>query len=385
MSYHNSRLDAIVAIQKDIEAGHLSRRQLLKRAAFLGLSMPLVMQLLAACGDSPTPTASSASTAATGATTAAGTTAVAGTTAAAAANAVPITKKVRLTYGSGGGITLFARTRGVFEPALAQQGIGVEWVGPFPNHAPSMQAVVGGSADFSFGGSTTPALAAIIAGNPLVFVSLIISNPKTTAILVKSTSGIKTVKDLVGKKVAVNRSGLGEFLLLAALEKNGVGFDKVERVYLNPPDADPAFGTDKVDAWAIWSGPRELAEVNYGAVPIFTDGGDLKPSEQVDTSSFLVLDDYAKNNVDVIKAVLAAYQVEADWSSKNTKDANDLSAKVNKYTQAVADKIGAYKTQTFLTKPDDKASFDLQYAADWLAARGVIPSKITVADHFAKL
>ena len=248
-----------------------------------------------------------------------------------------------------------------------------------------MQAVVGGSADFSFGGSTTPALAAILAGNPLVFTSLVVSNPKTTAVLVKSTSGIKSVKDLVGKKVAVNRSGLGEFLLLAALEKNGVSFDKVERVYLNPPDADPAFGTDKVDAWSIWSGPRELAEVNYGAVPIFTDGTDLKPNEQIDTTSFLVLEDFAKANVEVIKAVLAGYQVEAEWSSKNTKEANDLTTKIAGYSQAVSDKIGAYKTQTFLIKPDDKANFDLQYAADWLAERKIIPGKITVADHFAKL
>ncbi|MDR2165874.1 MAG: hypothetical protein LBO79_09740 [Zoogloeaceae bacterium] len=33
---------------------------------------------------------------------------------------------------------------------LGNKGIRVEWVGPFPNHAPTLQAVVGSSADFGF-------------------------------------------------------------------------------------------------------------------------------------------------------------------------------------------------------------------------------------------
>lgn len=46
----------------------------------------------------------------------------------------------------------------------------------------------------------------------------------------------------------MNRSGLGEFLLVAALEKHGVDRSKVRFVYLNPPEAAPAFGSGKVDA-----------------------------------------------------------------------------------------------------------------------------------------
>src|SRR3981081_2788659 len=81
------------------------------------------------------------------------------------------TDKVRLTWGLSG-LNLIAKARGEFEKLLAEDGIKVEWLGPFPNHAPTLQAVTGGSADFSFGGSTTPALAAIIAGSPLLFIQL---------------------------------------------------------------------------------------------------------------------------------------------------------------------------------------------------------------------
>src|SRR3981081_1114528 len=82
-----------------------------------------------------------------------------------------ITDTVRLTWGLSG-LNLIAKERGEFEKALVIDGIKVEWLGPFPNHAPTLQAVTRGRADFSFGGSTTPALAAIIAGSPLLFIQL---------------------------------------------------------------------------------------------------------------------------------------------------------------------------------------------------------------------
>src|SRR6201997_1491151 len=131
------------------------------------------------------------------------------------------TDTVRIGWGYGA-LPDIAKQRGVFEKTLAAKNIKVEWVGPFPNHAPSIQAVVGGSADFGFWGSTTPALAAMLAGSPIVFTGFDVYSPRSTAIIVKKSSGINSVADLAGRKVAVNRSGLGEFLLIAALEKNRI-------------------------------------------------------------------------------------------------------------------------------------------------------------------
>ncbi|MGD0106695.1 MAG: NrtA/SsuA/CpmA family ABC transporter substrate-binding protein [Rhodopila sp.] len=168
------------------------------------------------------------------------------------------TDTVRLTWGFGG-LPLIAKERGEFAKTLAKDNIRVEWIGPFPNHAPTIQAVVGGSADFSFGGSTTPALAAILAGSPSVFSLFAVVEPRTTAIIAKDGSGINSVADRVGRTVAVNRSGLGEFILVAAPEKYHVDRSKVKVVYLNPPEAAPAFGSGQVDAWAcgarVWISP----------------------------------------------------------------------------------------------------------------------------------
>lgn len=297
-------------------------------------------------------------------------------TASASANG---RKKVRLTYGA----ISVPKTRGVFEKTLSDQGIDVEWVGPFPNHAPTLQAVATNTADFSFGGSSTPADQALLSGNKLVYVAWSSSTPRTSSIIALPNSGITKVSDLAGKKVAVNKAGLGEFLLVAALEKYSVPRDSVTFTYLNPPDAAPAFGAGKVDAWSIWSGPLELAEVQYGAKRIFEDGKEL--DKQIDFSSYLVREDYAKKEADTIRKVIAAYKAEQDWANANPADAQKIGNAVSKYPQGVVDKLVAENVQVTWSLINDDGIAQLQAGADWLSAHQVLSDKIKIADHAVKL
>ena len=320
----------------------LSRRTLLA-GAFAGLALPA----LAACGDD-----------------------------AASASG---RKKVRLTYGA----ISVPKSRGVFEQTLKDQGIDVAWVGPFPNHAPTLQAVSTNTADFSFGGSSTPADQALISGNKLVYVGWSTSTPRLSSILVLTDSGITSVKDLAGKNVAVNKAGLGEFLLVAALEKYGVARDSVTFTYLNPPDAAPAFGSKKVDAWGIWSGPMELAEVQYGAKRLFTDGEEL--DKQIDFSTYLVREDYAKKEPDTIRKVIAAYKAEQEWANKNPAEAQKIGNAVSKYPQPVVDKLVKENVQVTWNLINDEGIAALQAGADWLTAHKVLSDKIKIADHAVKL
>jgi sulfonate transport system substrate-binding protein len=293
------------------------------------------------------------------------------------------TDLVRLTWGFNG-LNLIAKERGELEKTLAAEGIKVEWLGPFPNHAPTMQAVTGGSADFSFGGSTTPALAAIIAGSPLVFTQFVVYEPRTTAIIAKDESGIKTVKDLVGKSVAVNRSGLGEFLLVAALEKNNIDRSAVKFVYLNPPDAAPALASGKVDAWSMWSPGVDIARLDYKAHDLFLEGRDLE--FQIDFTSYLTTREFATDNPGLVRAVNAAFAAEAKWVSENTKEAEYIGQKKAGYSDQVRDQFIVLKRQYKFHSVDDKEFVSgLQKAADWLVARKVLPEPVTVSDHLAKL
>ncbi len=291
------------------------------------------------------------------------------------------TDTVRLTWGFGG-LPLIAKERGAFAKALAADSIKVEWIGPFPNHAPSIQAVVGDSADFSFGGSTTPALAAILGGSPLVFSLFAVVEPRTTAIIAKDSSGINSVPDLVGKSVAVNRSGVAEFLLVAALEKYHVDRSRVRVVYLNPPEAAPAFGSGQVDAWAMWSPGVDIARADYKAHDIFVEGRDL--DFQIDFNSWLVRTSFSKQNGDLIAAVNAAFTAEAAWASANSRMAETIAQTQGKYSNAIRDTFIAQKRQYYIRRADDPAFLvQLQQAADWLSARKVLPEPIRVREHIA--
>jgi sulfonate transport system substrate-binding protein len=293
------------------------------------------------------------------------------------------TDLVRLTWGLSG-LNLIAKERGEFEKVLAKDGIKVEWLGPFPNHAPTMQAVTGGSADFSFGGSTTPALAAIIAGSPLVFTQFVVYEPRTTAIIAKDDSGINKVEDLVGKSVAVNRSGLGEFLLVAALEKYKVDRSAVKIVYLNPPDAAPALASGKVDAWSMWSPGVDIARLEYKAHDIFLEGRDLE--FQIDYTSYLTTRKFATDNPALVRAVNDAFRAEGKWISENSKEAEYIAQKAGKYSDQVRDQFIAMNRQyRYFPVNDEKFLSELQRAADWLVARKVLPEPIKVTDHLAQL
>ncbi|MGY4309592.1 sulfonate transport system substrate-binding protein [Bradyrhizobium sp. USDA 4369] len=294
-----------------------------------------------------------------------------------------VTDTVRLTWGLSG-LNLIAKERGEFEKLLARDGIKVEWLGPFPNHAPTLQAVTGGTADFSFGGSTTPALAAIIAGSPLVFTQFIVYVPRTTAIIARDDSGINKVEDLVGKSVAVNRSGLGEFLLVAALEKHKVDRSKVKFVYLNPPDAAPALASGKVDAWSMWSPGVDIARLDYKAHDIFLEGRDLE--FQIDYTSYLTTRKFASENPALVRAVNDAFRAEGKWISENSKDAEYIAQKAGKYSDQVRDQFIAMNRQyRYFSVNDKQFVADLQKAADWLAERKVLPEPVKVADHLARI
>lgn len=293
------------------------------------------------------------------------------------------TDTVRLGWGRGG-LTELAMQREAFAKALAERGIKVEWVGPFPNHAPSIQAVVGGSADFGFWGSTTQALAAMLAGSPIVFNSFNVYSPRSTALIVKKSSGINSVADLVGRKVAVNRSGLGEFLLVAALEKHHIERSRVQIVYLNPPDAAPAFAQGKVDAWSMWSPAVDIARFQNDAKDLFNEGRDL--DFLIDYASLVTRRQFSEENSELVRAVSDAYYAVGAWQSAHTVEAEQIAQRSGKYPDQVRDYLSSLKRVNAFYEPDN-AQFIAQFqrAADWLAQRRIIRSRVRVSDYCIKV
>jgi TRAP-type uncharacterized transport system substrate-binding protein len=69
---------------------------------------------------------------------------------------------------------------------------------------------------------------------------------------VQKDSSIKTVADLKGKKIGLNKGSNVHYLLVRALDKAGLKYTDVELVFLPPADGRAAFEKSAVDAWVIW-------------------------------------------------------------------------------------------------------------------------------------
>jgi len=95
---------------------------------------------------------------------------------------------------------------------------------------------------------------------------------------------------------------------------------------------------------------------------------------------------FAEDNADLVKAVNAAYGQEAKWASDNSLEAETIAQQQGHYSDEVRTTLSSMKRQFNMHGVGDKAFVqDLQKAADWLAARSVLPQKINVSDYLAKV
>lgn len=147
---------------------------------------------------------------------------------------------------------LFAllKYRGTLESEFKKQGIGVRWV-EFPAGPQMLEGLNIGSIDLAATGDAPPTFAQAAKAD-LVYLAHSPANPKTEAIVVPADSAIKTVADLKGKRVALNKGSDVNYLLVTALENAGLSYKDITPVYLPPADARAAFQRGAVDAWVIW-------------------------------------------------------------------------------------------------------------------------------------
>ena len=189
----------------------------------------------------------------------------------------------------------------------------------------------------------------------------------------RQDSPIRTLADLAGKKVAVNRGGWGEHQLLRALDQaRRCARDRVERVYMGPPTRCPP-STGQVDAWAVWDPYVAIAEVEHNARRIAS--GDVAPHYGV----YVVRNDYLSSNQTAVEKVLAVLQREGEWATANPKDASAILGQELGLSDAVSVRMGEHLPGERIVPLRTEVLSDLQSAADWMQEAGAIPSKVNVS------
>ncbi|SEH26742.1 aliphatic sulfonate ABC transporter substrate-binding protein [Rhizobium sp. NFR12] len=286
---------------------------------------------------------------------------------------------VRIGWLRGPNDITLAKSRGTLEKALSEKGIKVEWAGPFPAAAPAFEALNAGSIDIT-AGSSTSAIAALSAKIPLVIFAYQKMAPGSEGIVATKGSGIAAIKDLAGKKVAVNRGGTGEYLLMRGLETNGIDQTSVERVYLSPSDSGPSFSQGHVDAWATWDPFLTIAEKAYDG-RVIADGAAIRSDNAV---VLVASRDFAKDKADQLQLVFDVIKSENAWAVANKAEAGAIWVKEMNVPAELGAKIGENNAvaTTAVSQADVK---QISAVAEWYAKSGIIPEMPDIAAGVVEL
>ena len=281
-------------------------------------------------------------------------------------------KAFRIALQKGAGNLIFLKERGILERKLAPLGWTATWT-EFQAGPQLLESLNVGATDFGLVGEAPPIFAQA-AGADIVYAGFEPASPKNEAIIVQKDSPIRTVTDLKGKRVALNKGSNVNYLIVRALEANGLTYDDIVPAYLAPADARAAFERGSVDAWVIWDPFYAAAELSLGARAI-ADGTGLAPN----VSFYMASRPVAERNPEVLKAVLAAIDEVDDWIKDNRKQyAIELSPKVGLPAEVLE---RAVTRAEIGARPIDAATLEgQQKIADVFAKLKLIPKPLRVVD-----
>jgi NitT/TauT family transport system substrate-binding protein len=194
----------------------------------------------------------------------------------------------------------------------------------------TIPAVVSGDLEFGYSNIVTLLLAAeqnlpvqvVINGNN----STGVDGKDFGSLMVKGDSPVRSVKDLAGKKVAVNvLQNVVELAVRASAEKAGIDPDSIEYVKLAFPEMPAALAAGRVDA-AFVVEPFQQLVLSQGGRPVASSLVDLAPNlsvAQYFTSKQMVADNpdlvrrftdamteslaYAQSHQDEVRQILPTY------------------------------------------------------------------------------
>jgi len=218
--------------------------------------------------------------------------------------------ELRIGYQKSAALLVLQKAQGTLEKRLAPLGVAVKWV-EFPAGPQLLEGLNVGAIDIGFVGEAPPIFAQA-AGARFVYVGNDPASPAAEALVVPKDSALKSVAELKGKRVALNKGSNVHYFLVKLLERNGLKYGDIVPVFMPPADARAAFEKGAIDAWVIWDPFLSAAEKQVGARQLADASGIVN-----NYSFYLAQSDYARDNPTVLKALFegvseAARAVQAD-------------------------------------------------------------------------
>lgn len=292
---------------------------------------------------------------------------------AARAPAPKPTHVVQIGYQKFGAPFLLKSRSAGLDQRLEEKSAKADWK-EFKHGPAVLEAIKAKEVDIGYVGETPPVFAQA-GGIDFVYVASDPPAPQAEALIVRKESPLKSLRDLKGKKVALNRGSNVHYLLVRALESVKLSLSDIEVVYLAPGDARPAYDTGKVDAWVIWD-PFLAAAENAGSRQLANGEG------LVDNRLFYVARrQFAEEHPELLRATLDEFQALSEWESKNPEASSKIlteSSGVAYEALLLSEKRHAYG----LLPITDEVLDNQQKIADSFFKLQLIPKALKTRDAF---
>ena len=281
--------------------------------------------------------------------------------------------ELRIGYQKSASLFVLQKAKGTLEKRLVPLNATVKWV-EFPAGPQLLEGLNVGAVDVGYVGEAPPIFAQA-AGAKFVYFGHDPAAPRAEAILVTKDSPIRSVADLKGKKVALNKGSNVHYLLVRQLEKNGLKLSDIQPVYLAPADGRAAFESKNVDAWVIWDPFQAAAEKATGA-RVLADG---TPGVVSNYQYYLGERGFVTRNPKVIEVLFEDSVAQGIWLKKNLRQAAELIAPLQGLPVDVVEL--ALRRYEFNVKPiTPEVAADQQKIADTFFQLKLIPKAIRVSD-----
>ena len=170
--------------------------------------------------------------------------------------------------------------------------------------------------------------AAVSRGEPLELFWILDDIGSAEALVVKNTSGIKSLADLKGKKIAMPFNSTTHFHMMVALEQAKINPADVQILNMRPPEVRAAWQRGDIDATFIWD--PVLAEAKKDGTVILTSGKISADTGKATFDGYVVNRDWAKANKDFMVKFVKVLAASDDNYRKNkakfVKDSTEAKA-----------------------------------------------------------
>ena len=234
----------------------------------------------------------------------------------AAVNSVSRDRELRIGFQRFGNLGIL-KARQSLEQAFASRGVSVLW-SEFPAGPQLLHALACDEIDFGTTGEAPPVFAQASNGE-LVYVAWEPPAPQSVAMVVPQHSDIRTIADLRGKRIALNKGSNVHWLLLHILEEAGLALNDVKVVYIPPKYPLTASDYLAVDAWMMWDPLLSDAEYS-GELRVVASGEGRVNNHQF----YLSRRDYASRNSDIMQRLLAELAQTGQFIDRHREQAAGL-------------------------------------------------------------